>query len=82
MDEKNYFKSLYAAKASRLNQIISAVNRKVEKKSAGLENEFEEMFFDRLMTEAKAHEKKYGKWPVFEMNEIESDDPALDIYKD
>lgn len=80
MNEKEYFKKLSEAKASRLNQIIVAVNKKIKKKDAGLKDEFEEMFYDRLMKEAKAHEAKYGRWPVFDVSEIESDDPALDIY--
>lgn len=80
MTEKEYFNKLSTAKASRLNQIIAAVNQKVEKSKAGLKDEFEEMFYDRLWKEAEAHEKKYGKWPVFECGEIESDDPVLDIY--
>ena len=80
MSEKEYFKQLCNAKSSRLNQITAAVNKKVTKKAAGLHGEFEEMYFDRLMAEAKNHEKKYGKWPVFEMGEIESEDPVLNIY--
>ncbi len=31
---------------------------------------------------AEAHEKKYGFYPAFEMEEIDYDDPVLDIYKD
>ncbi len=31
---------------------------------------------------AEAHEKKYGFYPAFEMEEIEYGDPVLDIYKD
>lgn len=80
MTEAEYFKNLSEAKASRLNQIIAAVNKKVKKDKAGLKNEFEQMFYDRLWKEAVAHEKKYGKWPVFECGEIETDDPVLDIY--
>ena len=35
-----------------------------------------------MVAEAEAHEKKYGFYPVFEMEEIEYDDPVLDNYKD
>lgn len=82
MTEKEYYKALSETRTSRLNDIIYAVNCKVPKKEAGLKNEFESMFYDRLTAEAKAHEKKYGEWPVFEMGEIETDDPHLDIYRD
>ena len=82
MSEKEYFKALCSARASRLNEITSAVNRKVPKDEAGLKEEFEEIYYARLWKEAEAHEKKHGFWPTFEMEEIESDDPVLDIYKD
>ena len=80
MNEKEFYQRFAEARASRLNQITDAVNRKKSKEEAGLRDEFEEMFFDDLMSEANAHEKKYGFWPVFEMMEIETDDPVLDIY--
>jgi len=41
-----------------------------------------EKFYENLMREANEHLEKYGSWPVFEMGEIEYDDPVLDIYKD
>lgn len=82
MSEKAYFSALAKARASRLNELTDAVNRKTPKAEAGLKEEFEEMYYDRLWKEAEDHEKKYGFWPTFEMEEIESDDPALDIYKD
>lgn len=82
MNEKEYFRKLSDIPGSRKNQIIDAVNRKVAKDKAGLKDEVEKMFFDRLMLEAAAHEDKHGFWPTFEMCEIESDDPKLDIYND
>lgn len=82
MSEKEYFTALSNARASRLNEITDAVNRKAPKDKAGLKEEFEEIYYDRLWKEAEAHEKKYGFWPVFEMEEIDTDDPVLDIYKD
>ena len=62
-------------RSRRLNDIMYAVGCKVPKDEAGLKNEVESMFYDRLVKEAEAHEKKYGRWPVFEPLEIESDDP-------
>lgn len=80
MTEKEYLVKLGAVRESRKNEIISAVNRKVPQKKAGLKTEVERIFYERLWKEATAHEKKYGKWPVFEMCEIETNDPRLDIY--
>ena len=82
MSEKEYFNILLKTPNSKLNVIIDAVNRKHSKEEAGLKNEFEEMFYDKLWKEAEEHVKKYEEWPVFEMGEIESEDPILDIYKD
>ena len=80
MDEKAYLSALYAIRGSRKNDIIDAVNRKVPKDKAGLKSDVEKMFYDNLWAEAEALQKKYGDWPVFDMYEIESDDPRLDIY--
>jgi len=80
MTKKEYFKRLCEARASRLNVIIGAVNSKLKQQDAGLRDEFERMFFDNLVAEAKSHEEKYGFWPTFEMMEIDTDDPVLDIY--
>ena len=82
MTEKEYFAKLGTMRDSRKNDIISAVNRKVPKEKAGLKTEVEQIFYKRLWREAKEHEKKYGKWPVFEMCEVETDDPRLDIYNE
>ena len=80
MTEKEYLVKLSALRESRKNEIISAVNHKVPKKEAGLKTEVERVFYARLWREATAHEKKYGKWPTFEMCEVETNDPSLDIY--
>lgn len=69
-------------RASRINEITSAVNSKTPKAKAGLKNDAERVYYDELWKEAMDHQKKYGFWPVFEMAELESDDPALDIYND
>ena len=82
MTEKEYLVKLGAMSESRKNDIITAVNHKVPKKDAGLKTEVERVFYARLWREATAHEKKYGKWPVFEMCEVETNDPRLDIYNE
>lgn len=82
MDYNKYLRELGKIPGSRLNVIVRAVNSKLPKDQIELNSEVEDMFFDRLMKEANAHVKKYGDWPVFDMFEIESDDPILDIYKD
>ena len=82
MDYKAYLNELGKIKGSRKNQIIRAVNSKTPKKEFKFKSDVEEKFFDNMMTEAAAHEKKHGFWPTFEMCEIESEDPVLDIYND
>ena len=80
MSDKEYFRELGKISAIRLNEITRAVNSKVPKSQAGLNGEIESRYYDSLWKEAMEIQKKYGDWPVFEMEEIESDDPALDIY--
>lgn len=82
MDEKKYISGLCKIRTSRLNQIICAVNYKVPEEEIGLDGEVEKQFYDNLIEQAKEHVKKYGRWPVFEMGEIEYNDPILDIYND
>lgn len=77
MKNKNYLTELGKKSAIRLNQITMAVNARAD---IDLKDNVEKQYHSNLMKEAKAHKKKYGEWPVFEMQEIESDDPALDIY--
>ena len=82
MTEKEYLVALGKLRGSQKNKIISAVNHKVSRKEIGLKTEVERTFYTRLWKEATAHEKKYGEWPVFDMYEIETDDPLLDIYNE
>ena len=82
MDDKKFYAEFSKIRASRLNQITYAVNCKVPKNEIGLKNEVEEEYYNRLIAQAEAHVKKFGDWPTFEMAEIETDDPVLDIYKD
>lgn len=80
LTEKEYFRILGETPTSRLNDIIYMVNCNVPKAKANLKSDFERMFYDRLIAEADRHERKYGDRPVFDMGEIETDDPRLDIY--
>ena len=82
MNGKEYWKGLANVKGSRLNEIIRAVNGKVPKDEIDLKSDVEEMFYDRTWKHASDHEKKYGKWPAFDMVEVETDDPVLDIYSE
>lgn len=82
MTEAEYFKELHKVSGSRKNEIIYAVNLKASKDEIELKGEVEEKFYEGLVAQAKEHEKKWGEWPVFEMCEIESDDPKLDIYNE
>lgn len=80
MSDKEYYKALSKVRTSRLNEITRAVNAKTPKAKAGLEGEVESRFYDNLWKQAMDVQKKFGDWPVFEMGEIETDDPVLDIY--
>lgn len=73
-------KAFWDLPGSRWNVVIAAVNGKIPKEKAGLEGEREEKLYDELVAEANAYEKRGGVRPIFEPVEIESDDPALDIY--
>lgn len=75
-------KALWDLPGSRWNAIIAAVNGKVPKEKAGLKGEDEAKLYDELVAEADAYEKRGGVRPMFEPVEIESDDPALDIYNE
>lgn len=66
--------------ASQYNTLVRLVNMKIPKEMAGELTESEGAWYDSLWEEAVAHEKKYGFWPVFELDEIEWEDPVLDIY--
>lgn len=68
------------ARGSLKNDIIRAVNSQVPKDQAGLKDDFQKAYYDYLWKSAELHKKAYGFWPVFDMYEMESDDPRLDIY--
>lgn len=80
--DEAYLNEIGKMRASRKNKIMYMVSAKVPKEEAGLVSDIENDYFDTLTFEAKQVEQKTGKWPVIEMEEIESDDPVLDIYRD
>lgn len=82
MSEKEYLQKLGEKSGRRKNAIIAAVQSRTPKEMAGLQDEVESWFFDSLVKQAEDHVKKYGFYPTFELCEIESDDPVLDIYRD
>lgn len=82
MTDSKYYAELGKIRASRLNEIINGVNCKVPKIQLSLKGEVENRFYKGLIEQANAHVKKHGFWPTFDMMEVESDDPRLDIYKD
>lgn len=65
---------------SRVNRILHAVNCKVAENEFGELTDQEAECYAGFWTEAERHQERYGFWPTFEMGEIESDDPVLDIY--
>lgn len=71
MDQKEYYKELGEKSGRRLNTIISAVQARIPKEEADLEDEVEEMFFDSLEKQAAEHIEKYGIFPTFELCEID-----------
>ena len=68
--------------AGRRNDIAYMVSCRVAKDDADLKTKYEEAYYDRLLNQAEAHEKKYGFYPVFAMEEIDYDAPRLDIYSE
>lgn len=69
-------------RTSRINVMIDAVNRRIPKSRADIRSKDEEMWYDAVWADAEQHQAECGFWPVYEMGEIEYDDPILDIYGD
>ncbi len=66
--------------AREMNRIISLVNYKTPKEKCDLRSVEEERFYDNLINEAKEMMDRTGIWPIFDVCELDYDDPALDIY--
>lgn len=69
-------------RASRENDLLMMINDKIPQAEVEFNNEEEKSFYASVWAEAVEHEKQWKRWPVFEMTEIESDDPRLDIYNE
>lgn len=82
MNEKEYLRELDKITTARKNMITRAVNAKETLEESGAVTEIEKLYYEHLFNEAVALEQKHGIWPVFEMWEIDYDDPILDIYHD
>ena len=78
-DENNNYE-LRRLSSRAMNRIIRHINSRSPKKTCDITNRAEEEFFDNVLDEAERHLEKYGFWPVFELCEIDYDDPILDIY--
>lgn len=77
---KEYLRELDYIPTRRKNEIISLVNYKTPKDKIIFEAHIEELFYDSLIREAEEMQEKHGIWPIFELYEIDYDDPILDIY--
>ena len=77
---KAYLKDLSHVSTSRKNDIIRHVNYRLPKEKYEFRNKTEEAFYESLIDEATRMQSKTGVWPIFELCEIDYDDPILDIY--
>lgn len=59
--------------AREWNRIICAVNSRETAEEAGLKSEEEFLHYARVWAEAETLFGKYGKWPVFDLAELEWD---------
>ena len=82
MDYADYHKAWDEIRQSRKNDIIAAVNSKIQKDEITFNDEAELKYFEYLTAEADAYEEYGGVRPIFEMGEIDYDDPILDIYNE
>jgi len=57
--------------AREQNYIISAVNRKDTAEKAGLQSEEELRLYHSLWKQAEEIQNQYGRWPVFELCELD-----------
>ena len=77
---KEYLRDLDHVSTSRKNDIIRHVNYRLPKEKYSFRNSAEEAFYESLIDEAERMQAKTGVWPIFELCEIDYDDPILDIY--
>ena len=80
MTDKEYMKKLEEMDKNRRNAIVRLVNEGIPKERAQL-NDVEGRFYDGMIQQKEKCEKEYGYTPTFELEELDYDDPTLDIYK-
>ena len=71
MTEKEFMDEFGKMDERRINYVIYTVNAHIPKEKADLKTEVEFCFYDRLIKQAKELERKCGKWPVFDLCEID-----------
>ncbi|MCB6500276.1 hypothetical protein LI148_07285 [Colidextribacter sp. 210702-DFI.3.9] len=72
MNEKEWFAAFCEKPARRINAVQYAVENKIPKGKAGLMDECEEVYYERLWASAEEDMKKYGTWPGFERAESDT----------
>lgn len=71
MNNQDWFAAFCAKPARRVNAVQYAVENRIPKDQAGLLDECEEIYYDRLWASAEEDMQKYGTWPSFERVESE-----------
>ena len=61
----------YKMRAREINAVIAAVNCGQTAEEANLKTEAERDLYRRIWVEALGHFERYGKWPVFELCELD-----------
>ncbi|MBR2740256.1 MAG: hypothetical protein IKD87_06265 [Oscillospiraceae bacterium] len=79
---RDYLNELSHVPTWRKNDIIRHVNYRLPKEKYVFRNMTEEAFYESLIEETTMMQCRTGRWPVFELCEIDYDDPILDIYSD
>lgn len=68
--------------ARERNKVIHAVNIGMSKEKAGLTKDVEKWYYDRLIEYGNEVKRDTGRFPEFEYQELDYDNPSLDIYND
>ena len=77
----SFFNYFLTDKVSSFFQLFT-VNSRILKEDFDFKTKAELKYFEYLTAEADAYEEYGGVRPIFEMGEIDYDDPVLDIYND
>ena len=68
--------------ARRRNEIVMAVNEGLSKEEANLKSEAEKQYFDSMIKQGEEFKKEHGEFPLFELEELDYEDPELDMFND